>query len=130
VEHRLIERDPETLTGKCQKCGPVVLRRKANGAGRPHRLVCSMVKLEERGNIVRPHGMTVAEARVFCQGKVCEICRSDYRLGVDHDHQTGEVRGVLCHNCNVGLGHFRDDPALVVKVISYLCGHTYHKAPT
>jgi len=42
------------------------------------------------------------------------------RLAVDHDHKNGEVRGLLCHRCNVGLGNFQDNPELLLKAYKYL----------
>ena len=59
------------------------------------------------------------------QQGVCAICsqpddeKRQY-LCVDHDHATGVVRGLLCHNCNIGLGKFQDDPNLLNKAIWYL----------
>lgn len=43
---------------------------------------------------------------------------SPWRL--DHCHETGQFRGWLCHNCNIGLGRFYDDPDLLMKAISYI----------
>jgi hypothetical protein len=52
--------------------------------------------------------------------KECVICGSDEPLVVDHDHKTGQVRGMLCNHCNRGLGHFRDDPELLEFAAMYV----------
>lgn len=41
---------------------------------------------------------------------------------IDHCHESGNVRGLLCHNCNTGLGHFKDNTTLLKKAIKYLGG--------
>jgi hypothetical protein len=86
------------------------------------------------------YGITVAEieAMAVAQGGACAICgivevRS---LCVDHDHETGRVRGLLCHKCNLALGLLCDDAALALRAASYLLGMTaprvkadFHPAP-
>jgi len=57
----------------------------------------------------------------------CVICGAEEKLVVDHDHKTGQVRGMLCNHCNRGLGHFRDDPMLLEFAAQYL--YAAHDAP-
>ena len=58
------------------------------------------------------------------QGGVCYLCRratgASKRLAVDHNHETGEVRGLLCGPCNKVLGVARDDPEYFRRAIDYL----------
>ncbi len=54
-----------------------------------------------------------------------EVCQNPYcnfsgHLYIDHDHATGEVRGMLCRRCNFGLGWFDDDPNKVLGAMEYL----------
>lgn len=53
------------------------------------------------------------------------------RFSVDHDHVTGEVRGLLCHPCNVGLGSFKDNTEFMMNAIRYLDQHAevYNNKP-
>lgn len=53
----------------------------------------------------------------------CRICKSDKRLGVDHCHKTGKVRGILCTRCNTGLGMFGDNINSLINSIEYLKEH-------
>lgn len=45
-------------------------------------------------------------------------------LAVDHCHKTGKVRGLLCQNCNHGIGMLKDDPKLLKNAIIYLSKFT------
>lgn len=54
-------------------------------------------------------------------GEPCDICGGKTaKMAIDHDHGTGEVRGLLCGNCNTGLGLFGDDVDTLEKAIEYL----------
>lgn len=78
-------------------------------------------------------GLTVDEylAKIAEQNNLCAICGEPERrpdkasrkikaLAVDHDHETGQIRGLLCSACNTGLGLFQDDPELLAKAADYL----------
>ena len=68
---------------------------------------------------------TAFEAMLARQGGVCGICdRTAAKIVVDHDHQTGAVRGLLCGPCNRALGHFRDQTGLCLSAAEYLRGST------
>jgi hypothetical protein len=57
------------------------------------------------------------------QGR-CAICGKETVLVTDHNHKTGEVRGLLCANCNVGLGYFSDSPEILVNAATYLAANS------
>lgn len=88
-----------------------------------------MYKLDE--DIRRRYGLS-PEARAAMeveQNGVCAICKQPEtcqrngrtkRLAVDHDHETDEVRGLLCSNCNRGLGLYEDDPERLIAAAAYL----------
>jgi hypothetical protein len=77
----------------------------------------------------RRYGIGGAEfdEMLAAQGGRCAICSADNPEHVDHDHRTGWVRGILCFNCNGGLGQFRDDPAFLASAIAYLKGTTWQR---
>lgn len=54
------------------------------------------------------------------QDGVCAICKERPATDVDHDHSSGRVRGMLCAQCNSGLGALKDDPKLIWAAIDYL----------
>lgn len=63
------------------------------------------------------------------QNGLCAICGNPEKafmktkvmyLAIDHNHKTGEIRGLLCTNCNNGLGRFKDNIDLLNKAIAYI----------
>jgi hypothetical protein len=63
------------------------------------------------------------DAMVLSQGGKCFICRelpTARGLFVDHCHKTKRLRKLLCHHCNVALGHLGDNPALAIRCAVYL----------
>jgi hypothetical protein len=83
-------------------------------------------KAEERDAYLRrTFGITQADydALLDAQGGGCAICGKrpgKIALHVDHDHETGEIRGLLCVGCNNALGRFHDDVALLLRAIGYV----------
>jgi hypothetical protein len=65
------------------------------------------------------------EALIAAQDGLCGICREEPAEHVDHDHGTGEVRGMLCLRCNTGLGNFRDRADIVDRALTYLTDTYY-----
>lgn len=80
----------------------------------------------ERGKAIK-YGVTPAIHRAMLEAQChqCAVCgrRVTRRSPIDHDHQTGRVRAVLCTKCNVGLGHFGDDPDRLRAAAAYLEEH-------
>jgi hypothetical protein len=72
----------------------------------------------------RAYGISVQEYDKLVKnqdGKCC-ICGEIPKrwLVVDHCHKTGVIRGLLCDDCNMALGRFKDDPVLLTKALEYL----------
>lgn len=63
-------------------------------------------------------------AMELAQGFLCALCGDrPTKLYVDHDHASGRVRALVCHQCNVGLGFFKEDPVRLLKAVAYLKRH-------
>ncbi len=72
--------------------------------------------------LLKAYGISEAEylARSTEQGNRCKICTKESKLFVDHNHKTGEVRGLLCSSCNFAIGHLYDSRALALAAALYL----------
>jgi hypothetical protein len=82
-------------------------------------------KMRGRAEALKSHyGITLEQydALLEEQGGVCAICgeRPEKHLCVDHCHETGTVRGLLCKRCNFGLGYYKDDLRRTMGASAYL----------
>lgn len=80
-------------------------------------------KLKKRYGITLEHYKTIAHS----QRNLCAICHRPPPLGerleVDHDHDTGSIRGLLCGKCNRAIGLLEEHPAILTLAIDYLNRH-------
>lgn len=58
------------------------------------------------------------------QGNKCKICNSFFtkKPNIDHCHSTNKVRGLLCWNCNIGIGYFKESTNSLMRAVEYLTG--------
>lgn len=113
-------KDPAYLAQIAQWQRDYLARKKANGTFKP--------RPPERNRLrdwKRKYGLTEAShaALLESQGGTCAICKRPQgarRMDVDHCHENKRVRGLLCRNCNLVLGHGRNDPVLLRAAAKYL----------
>lgn len=84
-------------------------------------------RINRNCRLKRTYGITLLEFEILLelQGGGCALCGTTDQRGlgthhVDHDHETGKVRGILCHDCNTGIGSLGDDPARLRAAAEYL----------
>lgn len=105
--------------------------------GKKFRMKPEAKNLYRRNHLQRKYGITpeMYEEMLLAQAGVCFICKKSEdaprkgnpgdlrRLAVDHDHETGRVRKLLCHKCNTVIGLVGEDPLLLQKLKEYLFLH-------
>jgi hypothetical protein len=77
---------------------------------------------KRRWNVSSRYGLSMAAVQQMAdeQGGVCAICHGALEPGhIDHCHQSGKVRGILCQRCNTGLGHV-ERPGFLPAALAYL----------
>lgn len=82
---------------------------------------------QRKSHLKMNYGLTIQEYNRLFDGQkgCCAICgkhQSELRrtLAVDHNHKTGQIKGLLCDNCNLGLGNFQESRGILIKAIQYL----------
>lgn len=82
--------------------------------------------LKRSNEYKRKYGITIEQYDELLarQNNVCAICKfpckTGRRLAVDHCHETGKIRGLLCHDCNTGIGKLKESPDLLLQAHKYL----------
>ncbi len=73
---------------------------------------------------LRKYGLSAEDHKqmISQQRGRCLICREEKKLEIDHCHDTGKVRGLLCHNCNTGVGMLGDSVLTIIRAATYLEG--------
>lgn len=140
VQRRLIKagvhRPKRRVSDGCATC--IRCERSLPVSEFPNLMECSsyVCKTCKRGDLhtyqIKKLGCTRDQyaALLESQKGVCAICGADEghkskngvsaRLAVDHDYETGEIRGLLCMSCNRGLGRFKDSPEFLKAALRYL----------
>lgn len=136
--------DGKKVCSRCKKNKPTYEFSRDYHAASGYRSACKDCSANPVGNVART-GMTAEQLKVDSvlwskyrirlsdfdrmyeeQDGRCAICNTDptgthyEKLCVDHDHATGKVRGLLCRECNFGLGKFADDPDRLLSAAAYL----------
>lgn len=109
----------------CKKCYSA--QRKANYTPEKGRVAWSKNKYSKPENaetrrLMSAYGITkeFRDYMIKVAGGKCEICLREIKLVVDHDHDTGAIRGMICSTCNRGLGHFNDNVELLTQALRYM----------
>lgn len=114
---------PDGLQNYCKLCSTAAYR-KSLEKHRPARTE-SRKKFDRNRNLKRLYGITLEEYELmlFDQNGRCALCFESLNekvAHVDHDHDTGVIRAILCGTCNSGLGMFHHSTEKLLRAISYL----------
>lgn len=122
--------EPHYANGLCRQCyrnTPAfqATRRAYYQRNRERFKVYGQQQTERCTRLTKAYGVSRADVQAMRvkQGRVCAICGEPPKtraLNVDHNHASGQVRGLLCGACNRGVGLFRDNPELLRKAAEYL----------
>ncbi len=128
AEFRLESRKTGRRKPRCNPCENARMREDRQRHG-PKRRASDRAAYSRRSldvaanNKQRFYGLSELDAFRVIEAAGCEICgeRNESRLlAVDHCHETGVNRGVLCDRCNLALGNMRDNPGLLRRAADYI----------
>jgi len=128
AKHERYLQDPEREIARVKKWQQENAE-KLNAYRREMRLRPETKRRERAGHLKRKFGLSLEQydEMLAAQHGGCAICgdapEANVSLHIDHDHDTGAVRGLLCFSCNGGLGQFKEQPDLIRAAAAYLDGH-------
>jgi len=111
---------------QCRSCLSLIPKEDMPRNHEYYRTYCNPCNSEKTrvDSLENKYGITIKEYNTLldAQDGVCAICSAadNKKLSVDHDHDTGEVRGLLCHKCNSGIGLLGDKVDALQRAIDYL----------
>lgn len=117
-----LKSDRKSLASWCKDCNATAARER-------HKRFPEKTAKANRKQALKRYGLTQTkyDKLLKSQDFGCAVCGEEFHtktkrdnLAVDHCHQTGKVRGLLCNRCNYALGLVDDDSSILLKLASYL----------
>lgn len=102
----------EGLNNRCNDCRKLVAKK----------LYLKNKEQHKNWGLKRLYNITIEEYYALCkkQDNKCYICKEEKDLAIDHSHKTGDIRKLLCEDCNMGLGLFDENVLTIHRAIEYL----------
>jgi hypothetical protein len=111
-------------SARCKPCRTAIYNKYRKEHGYDKKRYEKNPQAERERHLIRKYGINQAryDQMFSAQSGCCAICKKsqDRNFDVDHNHTTGEVRGLLCTNCNRMIGHANDDPKRLIAAAIYL----------
>lgn len=93
-----------------------------------HSWYVSRKDLYKERHLQKTYGLSVQDLINLMEDQdfLCAICKKDFNelkpknIHIDHCHNSNKIRGILCNNCNMALGLFKDDVEVLKEAIKYL----------
>lgn len=128
-KHRLSNVNLELKIADCSHCGKgVEIRVKPDGRRSCRNREREAWKTSTSNYREKRYGLAngAANEMLKLQNGKCGLCECEITLStshIDHDHETDRVRKLLCADCNIGLGRFKDNPEVLMRASKYILDH-------
>jgi len=120
IEYFYWRNDHKRLHSRCKICIDTINKKYAEENKEKIKNYTYFYSAEKKYGVTKEEYSVLWEDQKGC----CKICEEPFneqtRPHIDHDHKTNLIRGLLCASCNKGLGHFKDNPDLLLLACDYL----------